>query len=141
MGCWNVAGWGNGLNCRFRHNIIHRVNLDVICLVETHLVSDSSIHIPGYSWFGNNRKTLSKRARWDSGGVGILVNDSLLSYYSISILDSRFEGILWVQYIHIDSSNAQDFCTCVCYLPPSNSCRGDNASEFFAHLNSTICYF
>ena len=73
--------------------------------------------------------------------MGIIVKDNLLSWYSISIIDSQFEGIIWLQFIHLDASIAQDFCICVCYLPPSNSCRGDNASEFFAHLNSTIYSF
>ena len=68
MGCWNIAGWGNGLNCKFRHDIIiiQTCNFDVVCSVETHLLVDSTIDITGVT-------IVSKRARRGSGGVGILL--------------------------------------------------------------------
>ena len=71
----------------------------------------------------NNRLTISRRAYRGSGGVGVLVKQSLLNHFSISILDSEMEGILWLQFV--DTVNSNDFSMAVCYLPPANSSRGD----------------
>ena len=43
---------------------------------------------------------------------------------------------MWVQFIGINQS--EDFILCVCYLPPSNSSRGDNSVEFFDHLKANV---
>ena len=90
-----LAGLGVGINSKFRQSVIEKCSFEVIGITESQLLGVNVIDIPGYSWYGNNRKIISKRARRGLGGVGILVKDTLLSSYSVlSILDSQFEGIL-----------------------------------------------
>ena len=132
-----MAGWGNGLNSKFRSQIVESSNLDVVCICETHLVGEEIISLDSYTWLGLNRKHILQSARRGSGGVGVLVKDRLFKYYSISILQSDFEGILWVQFIGLE--DRESFCLCVCYLPPANSSRGNSATEFFDQLKCNIC--
>ena len=49
---------------------------------------------------------------------------------TVSVLDDKSEGILWVL---LQTPN-QSISLCVCYLPPSNSSRGDISLEFFNNL-------
>ena len=90
-----------------------------------------SIDIPGYSWFGHNRKEVHINAPTASGGVGILISDNIKNNYDISIIDKEYEGILALQITHKDT----DFEILLIsgYLPPENSPWGRNASGFFAH--------
>ena len=134
---WNVCGWSNKLGCNFRESVIRALDLDIICVCETFLIGDECINIEGFHWIGNNRKIISCRALRGSGGVGILIRDSLADNYSVSVLDSDAEGILWVQFTGINHLS-EDFSLCVCYLPPSNSSRGDNSVEFFDQLKSNV---
>ena len=96
IGCWNVAGWGKGLNSKFREQILLACNFDIICLCETHLKGNDSISLEGYQWFGSNRKLVYSNARRGSGGVGIFIKDDIVDKYSISVLDNDMEGILWL---------------------------------------------
>lgn len=76
--------------CKLRESIIRATNLeDIICLCETFLRKDGKIVIPGYKWFGRNRirNNISKRAVRGSSGVGILVKDSIFSFFSVDIVD------------------------------------------------------
>ena len=125
------------LGCNFRESVIRALDLDIICVCETFLIGDECINIEGFQWIGNNRKILSRQALRGSGGVGILIRDSLADNYSVSVLDTDAEGILWVQFTGI-IHHLEDFSLCVCYLPPSNSSRGDNSAEFFDQLKSNV---
>ena len=100
----------------------------IICLVETHLVKDECIDLHGYTWFGNNR-TMHKRAIRGSGGVGILCNNTLLQNFSITLLDNSHEDIISISLTNIHTAESVGICSC--YLPPSNSSRGDKSVEFF----------
>ena len=42
-----------------RSNVIKASNLDIVCLCETFLKAEQTIDFPGYTWFGNNRKSIS----------------------------------------------------------------------------------
>ena len=90
----------------------------------------------GYTWFGNNRKNLSKRASRGSGGVGMLIKNSVLKELDVAVLENKFEGLLWIQLIHKVSK--QQMGICVGYLPASNSSRGNQSQEFFDTLKSLI---
>ena len=139
IGSWNVRGWGKGVNNELHKDILFALNLDILCVCETHLTGNENIIVDGYTWIGNNRKLIPNRARKGSGGVGILVKESLLSQYSISTLDDELDGILWVQFT--GDSICSDFAMCICYLPPSNSSRGDLSVEFFDQLKSNVHEF
>ena len=119
-----------------RSNVIKACNLDIVCLCETFLKDEQTIEVPGYSWFGNNRKSISKRAFRGSGGVGILIRDSVLKQYSVASISDKHEGIIWLQFIN-RTTNKQ-FGICVCYLPPAGSSRGDQSQEFFDTLKALV---
>ena len=52
-------------------------------------------HLPGYVWYGNNRKSISKRATRGSGDI--LLKDWVIQQCYIHVLDSCFKGILRLQ--------------------------------------------
>ena len=114
--------------------ITDKGHYDIICLCETWLRNNDGISVPGYTWYGNNRKVISKRAIRGSGGVGLLIKSDLLSIYNVTVLDSSFEGSLWIQFESKNDCFKYAFCVCVCYLPPSTSCRGDISDQFFDNL-------
>ena len=73
-----------------------------------------------------------------SGGVAVLVKQTLLIDFNVSILDSTYDGILVLELKHKLTQ-----CTLVVfsvYLPPENSSTHVIASTFFEHLLSNI-YF
>ena len=90
----------------------------------------------GYRWFGNNCKSISKRALRGSGGVGILIKEPVCNQYDVAIISDKFEGILWLQLI--SRQNRKRIGICVCYLPPAGSSRGDKSQEFFDTLKALI---
>lgn len=105
-------------------------------MCETFLIGEQKIELTGYSWFGNNRKLISKRACRGSGGVGILISLDILKYFNVAVISDKFEGILWVQLVH--KLNKYSLGICAYYLPPVGSSRGDYSQEFFDSLKSLI---
>ncbi len=85
---------------------------------------------------GKYRKLISRRAIHNSGGVGIFVKMSLMSHYSLSTND---DDVMSVQFT--GDATHSDFVIGVCFLPPSNSSRGDHTIGFFDHLKSTVHEF
>lgn len=112
------------------------MNYDILGLAETHLCNDDIIDLDDFKWFGNNRKNLHINAPSGSGGVGFLVKNELLDFYNIEVVDRNSEGILWLKF----SDKFSDFLfySCVCYLPPINSSRQIDASNFYDTLLSNI---
>ena len=47
----------------FREEIIRHLDLDIICIAETHLLHDQLLDVEGYTWFGSKRKNIDIRAR------------------------------------------------------------------------------
>ena len=139
-GLWNVRGFVQKDHCRLRECVVQAMNLDIICLCETFLRNNDSINIEGYRWFGNNRKTISRRAIRGSGGVGILVKESLFDSFSIDVVDKKYEDILWIACTQIGNPE-NTLYVCVCYLPPVGSSRGDKLQEVFDILRSQILHF
>ena len=139
-GVWNMRGFVSNDHCRLREKVIIASDLDLLCVCETFLRGNDGINIPGYRWFGNNRLNISKRAVRGSGGVGILIKDSLFNKYSIDIVDKNYEDIIWVSCTQTKDPD-QVLYICVCYLPPASSSRGDKSHEFFDILKQQILQF
>ena len=112
------------------------LNLDIICINETFLLEGQEINVPGYKWFGNNRKHIARRACRGSGGVGMLIRTSILEKFDVAVMADKFEGILWAQLIH--KSSKRSLGICACYLPPIGSSRGDHSADFFDSLKALI---
>ena len=55
IGSWNVRGWGKGVNNELCKDILFALDLDILCVCETHLTGNENIIIEGYNWIGNNR--------------------------------------------------------------------------------------
>ncbi len=106
--------------------------LDILCLSETFLCGDNSIDVNGYKYYGNNRSKTHKKAKRGSGGVGILVKDTLVNEYDIEILDKSREGILWLKLSSLSTNHS--LCICACYLPPKYSKHAINADPFYQSL-------
>ena len=107
-----------------------------MCICETFLLEKQEINVPGYKWFGNNRKRVTKRACRGSGGVGILIGSKVLELFDVAVISEKFEGILWIQLIHKLSKTSIGICAC--YLPPIGSSRGDQSLEFFDSIKALI---
>ena len=68
--------------------------------------------------------------------MGILLKDWVMHQCDIHVFDSSFEGILWLQLTN--KQTQYKLCVCVCYLPPSNSSRGDISHDFFDSLKTMV---
>ncbi|CAC5376127.1 unnamed protein product [Mytilus coruscus] len=91
----------------------------------------------GYQWFGHNRNNIHKRAKCGSGGVGVLVRNDFADQFSIEIVESSKDGIMWIRFT--EKNCVQNcFYVFVVYLPPENSSRAVNAQEFFDNIISDI---
>jgi len=135
VGSWNVNGW-TGENSVLRESIINKLDLDVVCISETHLKNNEHIEFEGFTCFNNNRKLVHRRAPKGSGGIAILVRDSVLRDYSVTQVSKDFEGILGIQLENIDTGFISViFC---CYLSPENSTWGRNADNMFSQLTAEI---
>ena len=53
----------------------------------------------------------------------------LLKYFNAVVVDSAYEGILWLKF-ECKFTNF-GFTVCACYLPPENSTYVRNHHEFF----------
>ena len=139
MGVWNCIGW-NSRNKQFtqiRENILDKLNLDILCLVEIHLWRRDFISSQNYNWIGHNRTDLSPRARRGSGGVGVLIKKSLCSNFDVKVLDNTQSDIFWIK---LSSKNNMDllFLICCCYLPAENSTRDNSSQQFFDSLTAQV---
>ena len=139
IGLWNVNGWSaNSVseNHEFRQTCLNTLNLDIICIAETHLLPGQSIDLINCFFVGHNRTRLLLNARNGSGGVCHFVKNDLLTLFNVSVLDNSYEGIIWVSFKH--KSSNEFFNICVCYLPPNGSSRYVNSHEFYDQLLTNI---
>ena len=135
-----MNGWSNRVGseqARFRQEVITSLDLDIYCICETHLREPGVLEVGGYTWFGNNRTRLARNAPHGSGGVGVLIKNSILAHFSVLILDKTVEGILWLKLSLKEVSDVK-LLLCVVYLPPANSSRGDSAQQCYDALTSQI---
>ncbi|CAG2188375.1 unnamed protein product [Mytilus edulis] len=121
----------------FLISCVKHYNLDILGLAETHLTGDKVISVEGYQWFGLNRKHIHVRAKSGSGGVGILVRNSICNEFDVTIADNDTEGILWIKLENKTNANNVLY-VCVVYLPPENSTRAVNVHEFFDNLMTKV---
>ena len=129
---WNVNSWTVD-NSAKRIEIIRSINPDIILLQETKLTGENKIELPGYVWFGNNR-AIKNTAKCGSGGVAILVKNSVKHDYSITVEDKSFDGILILKLTH--KINTYQIAIACVYLPPEAGEYGRNSDSFFNHLLS-----
>ena len=119
-----------------RKSILDALDLDIIRLAETHLRRCKNIEFDGYTWFGNNRKDIHRKAPKGSGGVGVLIRNCVLNQFNVYETNTLNEGIIWVRLKDKETLEILSFC--VCYVPPSNSTRNVNVEEFLNVVMSDV---
>ena len=91
--------------------LVRHLDLDILGIGETHLLKDQILSVDGFTWFGNNRKGLHRKAKTGSRGVGFLVKNDIFRAYDVTV--DFTEGIFWLKSESQNSSNS--FFMCVCY--------------------------
>ncbi|VDI73300.1 Hypothetical predicted protein [Mytilus galloprovincialis] len=109
-----------------------RTVLKELAITETFLRKNEKLNIPGFTFFGNNRKTINRNANRGSGGVGVLVKDEIYNSYTFETLDSEVDGILWIKMR--SKTDFLSLCIAICYLPPAESGRALDHHVFFQTL-------
>lgn len=132
---WNINGWTQN-NHLPRKDILSKLNADIICLTETKLRSTDTISIENYRSYLFNREHLKKTATCGSGGVAILIKDTIEENFYVTCASRTFEGILSLKLTNKLSSF--EIVITVCYLPPEGSERGQHVDEFFDHLTGIV---
>ena len=99
---------------------------------ETFFRNNETVSLDGYTFFDHNRKNIHRNARRGSGGVGAFVKSDLFHQYDITVLDATVEDVLWLKFS--SNTDAENIVICVCYLPPSDSTRLNDAELFYATL-------
>ena len=93
--CLIVCGWSNldagemgrGIgHTDIRSLILNHYKPDVIGVAESWLRGGEEVFFEGYKWFSNNRKSAHRKAVCGSGGVGVLVREPLLRFWSCELL-------------------------------------------------------
>ena len=132
---WNINGWYKD-SCLLRSRIISNIAADFVAISETHLKGDEKIDIPGYFCITNNRVLRNLRAKRNSGGVCLLVKETVKSTLVIDVIDKSYDGILAVKC----NSKNDDYCfvIIVLYLPPEQTIWGRNATQFYSHVLGII---
>ena len=82
------------MNSTLGRDAVKCTKCDVIGLVETHLRNDETIELHNYTWFGNNRKVVSKKAKKGFRGVCFLVSDELFYNFNICALNDKADDNL-----------------------------------------------
>ena len=75
-------------------------------LLRAGLHKNEELVFEGYKWFGNNRKITHRKAVCTCGGVGVLVKEPLLRFWSCEMFDDEVEDFLWVKFSSVVSELA-----------------------------------
>ena len=150
MMCWNVGGWrkkdGSDWNrmegvLDMRAKVVDLYRPGVIAVVETWLTGEEAIEVDGYARVGQNRKGLHRKVVRGSGGVGLLIKEEVLERYTIEILESDVEDILWVRIRQVEEEEDEALVLAVCYIPPKSSSRGVSAEDVLQSLAEQVARF
>ena len=98
-------------------------NDDLFCVTKSKLDNHDLVTMPGYKFISQPRhqKLLRK-----SGGIGVLVKDTISRH--ISIIDSDSDYLLWLKLSKSFFNAEDDLIVGVVYLPPTDS-RFSNPDE------------
>ena len=123
FGALNVCGLKKRLD--YPEFISTISSYDIFCIAETKLDNTDVISVPGYTFLSQHRKQIVYRK---SGGIGILVKDSLSSKLKLSETNSDY--ILWIQIDKTLFEIDEDMFLGILYIPPAQS-RFLNDDEYF----------
>ena len=142
---WNINGLeskANGVKNNKIHDseVINILNkFDLIGLMETHAATETDISLPGYYVFRKDRPK-HKRAWKSSGGIAVLVKESLRKYCKFDPLSDS--DVIWVRVQKQVTRLSSDLFLAFVYIPPSNSSYGKvHGNEILQKLEKHIEYF
>ena len=75
----------------------------------------------GIDGLDGTERELHRKAGEGSGGVGLLIKEEVLEGYTIGILESAVEDILWVRLRQVEKEKDEVVVIAVCYIPPESS--------------------
>ena len=120
-----MNGWTQN-NHRLREKLVKLNNPDIVCLTEMDLRNNENINVPNFVFFGLNHMTTCNLNKCGSGGVGILVKNTMLSDYEVSKTLELYETVLGLKLR--SKQTGKSFVVYCTYLPPENS-RYDRTNE------------
>ena len=68
-----------------------------------------------------DHKGPARKAVRGSGDVGLLIKEEVLAGYTIEILESDVDDILWVRIRQVEEEEDEALMVAVCYIPPESS--------------------
>ena len=88
----------------------------LVFVQETWLQDDDTLDIPGYVWHGRNRTKIVPGCQRGSGGIGVLVHDSIAPFARVVSTPSYggTEGVMWLRVDH--GRRRQHDMYCMLYL-------------------------
>ena len=121
VGTWNVHGIADSVSGEIdhkRHELSRWIDScsrrpSLLFVQETWLHADDTLDIDGYTWLGRNRTKISTDPARGSGGVGLLVHDSIAARTRI-ISEPGYggsEGVLWVRVDHASGVEFDIYCS------------------------------
>ena len=132
---WNIQGIGSKIEI---DNIQHMLTrYDIIFLLETMKLDSFDPLLPNFTFFHCQRKYQHPRARRPSGGIGILVKDSIKSLVTIEKLN---EHVIWLS---IKQKQKPSLIIGGTYIPPAGSkiYLNYNIDDIFQALQTDISNF
>ena len=115
--------------------MIKALNSDICCITETHLENNKSIHIDTYTSVNNNRTKKHFNASITHGGTCMLIKNSLLQEYTLTIMEKDIDRLVILRLEHKISK----YCVivCGCYIGPENSIW-NNRDQVFEAITSEL---
>ena len=138
----NVRGWStvsSSDNFLAQFKCLQSSEIDIFGVAESHLRNNDRISLVGYTWIGNNSRSLHVNAHRGSGGVDFIISKHVYDLFDISILDISEEDILWIKLR--SKMDTVVLCLCVCYFAPANSSRQMCADDFYKKLLNSVCLY
>ena len=138
---WNINGWTE-LNKEIRSKVIEHVNPDICCLLETHCKDHGNlkVELPHYVSIdlNHNRVLMGMTTGRTHGGISMLIKESLLQEFRLSVLDNSIDDYIMVNLKNkVTSHSINLHCA---YLKPENSVWNNNDDIYQTMLTNVYSY-
>ena len=134
---WNVHGLYANLKKLNDYDFLESIKtFDVVILLETWHVSNSTIDVPNFNHFDKPIKKSKKRDR-NRGGIIVLHKPHLEQ--NITKIDSSLESSLWLKLHKSHLGSHQDLYLCCTYRRPLSN--NEYCEEYFETLESETAQF
>ena len=118
--CWNIQGIGNKFSLEGIHNLFSKY--DIIFLLETMKLNTFQPNLKDYTFYHCQRSYQHTRARRPSGGIAVLIKNTLTKCIKIEKMN---ECVIWLR---ISQNSKSPIMLGGTYIPP-------HGSKFYLHTN------